>query len=224
MKKIDEVYRRLSIIYPQSNRFIPESKIHADPFTSLVGVMLSAQTRDEMTAKACNQLFEVARTPQQILDLSDEELRERIRPVGMYNVKAKNLKKMSMQLIEKHGGKVPNTRKELMALAGVGRKSTDIMMRFVYHEGAIAVDTHVHRLINRLGLINTKSAEVVADYLAENTPEKYKMSAHEWLINYGKYICKARSPKCNQCIFIDICDYVKNNYNSNKSKIKSITK
>ena len=134
----------------------------------------------------------------------------------MYNTKAKNLKKMSQQLIDRHDGKVPNTREELMSLAGIGRKSTDIMMRFVYHEGAIAVDTHVHRLSNRLGLINTTSADITADFLAENTPEKFKMSAHEWFINYGKYVCKARSPNCDQCIFTDICSYYKeNNYESN---------
>lgn len=208
MKKIDEVYRRFSMIYPTSSRFVPEAKIHANPFASLVGVMLSAQTKDEMTAKACNQLFAVARSPQEILELPDEKLVECIKPAGMYNMKAKNLKKMAQQLIDKHNGMVPSTREELMALAGVGRKSTDIMMRFVYHEGAIAVDTHVHRLSNRLGLVDTKSADVTADYLAENTPDKYKMSAHEWFINYGKYVCKARSPRCDQCIFTDMCDYL----------------
>jgi len=213
MNKIDEVYRRFSMIYPPSSRFVPESKIHAEPFASLVGVMLSAQTKDEMTAKACNQLFAVARSPQEILALSYEKLVECIKPAGMYNTKAKNLKKMSQQLIDRHNGKVPNTREELMALAGIGRKSTDIMMRFVYHEGAIAVDTHVHRLSNRLGLINTTSADVTADFLAENTPEKFKMSAHEWFINYGKYVCKARSPNCAQCIFTDICSYYKENNN-----------
>ena len=211
--KLDEVYRRFSMVYPPSSRFVPESKIHADSFASLVGVMLSAQTRDEMTAKACNQLFEVARSPQQILDLSDDELRERIRPAGMYNTKTKNLKKMSAQLIERHNGEVPSTRSELMALAGVGRKSTDIMMRFVYHEGAIAVDTHVHRLSNRLGLVDTYSADVTADFLAENTPDRYKMSAHEWFINYGKYVCKARTPQCDKCIFTDICSYYNNETN-----------
>ena len=203
MNKIDEVYRRFSQFYPPSSRFVPESKIHADPFASLVGVMLSAQTRDEMTAKACNQL---------LLDLSDDELRELIRPVGMYNTKTKNLKRMCQQLIERHNGSVPKTREELMALSGVGRKSTDIMMRFVYHEGAIAVDTHVHRLSNRLGLVNTPSADVTADFLAANTDDKYKMSAHEWFINYGKYVCSARSPKCDRCMFTDICDY----YNQNQ--------
>lgn len=209
MKKIDEVYRRFSTIYPPSSRFVPEAKIHDNPFASLVGVMLSAQTKDEMTAKACNQLFAVACSPQEILELSDEKLVECIKPAGMYNIKAKNLKKMAQQLIDKHNGKVPDTREELMALAGVGRKSTDIIMRFVYNEDAIAVDTHVHRLSNRLGLVNTKSADVTADYLAENTPDKYKMSAHSWFINYGKYVCKARSPQCNQCIFTDLCIYYK---------------
>jgi endonuclease-3 len=207
MNKINEVYRRFSKIYPPSSRFVPESKIHADAFCSLVGVVLSAQTRDEMTARACNNLFAITDTPEGILELSDERLVACIKPVGMYNNKAKNLKKMCTQLIERHAGRVPNTRQELMALAGVGRKSTDIMMRFVYHEGAIAVDTHVHRLSNRLGLVSTPSADVTADFLAENTPEHYKMSAHEWFINYGKYVCRARSPKCGECIFTDICDY-----------------
>ena len=130
----------------------------------------------------------------------------------MYNTKTKNLKRMCQQLIERHNGSVPKTREELMALSGVGRKSTDIMMRFVYHEGAIAVDTHVHRLSNRLGLVNTPSADVTADFLAANTDDKYKMSAHEWFINYGKYVCSARSPKCDRCMFTDICDY----YNQNQ--------
>lgn len=207
MNKINEVYRRFTMIYPPSSRFVPEAKIQADPFRSLVGVVLSAQTRDEMTARACNNLFPIADTPEAVLKLSDERLVECIKPVGMYNNKAKNLKKMCTQLIERHGGQVPKTRQELMALAGVGRKSTDIMMRFVYHEGAIAVDTHVHRLSNRLGLVNTPSADVTADFLAENTPEQYKMSAHEWFINYGKYVCKSRSPRCDECIFTDICNY-----------------
>lgn len=213
MKKIDEIYRRFSMIYPPSTRFVPESKIHADPFASLVGVMLSAQTRDEMTGRACKQLFAVAWTPEQVLQLSDDELREKIRPVGMYNTKTKNLKKLCQVLVEKYNGQVPKTREELMSLPGIGRKSTDIMMRFVYHEGAIAVDTHVHRLSNRLGIVNTPSADVTADYLTENTPEKFKMSAHEWFINYGKYVCRARSPRCDQCIFTDLCSY----YNGNKS-------
>jgi endonuclease-3 len=209
MNKINEIYRRFSHIYPPSSRFVPESKIHADPFRSLVGVVLSAQTKDEMTGKACTNLFAIIDTPEGILEMSDEHLKECIKPVGMYNNKTKNLKKMCQQIMERHNGEVPKTREELMALAGVGRKSTDIMMRFVYNEGAIAVDTHVHRLSNRLGLVNTQSADVTADYLAENTPAQYKMSAHEWFINYGKYVCKARSPNCNQCIFTDVCNHYK---------------
>ena len=211
MNKIDVVYQRFEGIFAKVSDFVPEAKIHYDPFTSLVGVMLSAQTRDEMTAKACEQLFAVAKTPHEILALTDDRLRELIRPVGMYNTKTKNLKKMCQQIIETYNGQVPKTRQELMTLAGVGRKSTDIMMRFVYHEDAIAVDTHVHRLVNRLVLFRSKSANETADYLAENTADKYKMNAHEWFINYGKYVCKARSPDCDRCAFTDICDYFKNN-------------
>jgi len=147
---------------------VPESKIHADPFRSLVGVVLSAQTKDEMTGKACTNLFAIIDTPEGILEMSDEHLKECIKPVGMYNNKTKNLKKnVANKLWKDTTVKFQKTREELMALAGVGRKSTDIMMRFVYNEGAIAVDTHVHRLSNRLGLVNTQSADVTADYLAE---------------------------------------------------------
>jgi endonuclease-3 len=213
LNKIDIVCERFVKVFSEISDFEPEAKMGREPFTSLVGVMLSAQTRDEMTAKACKQLFSVATTPQQILNLSDDQLRELIRPVGMYNVKTKNLKKLCQELIERHNGVVPNSRKDLMKLSGVGRKSTDIIMRFVFNEDAIAVDTHVHRITNRLGLINTTDANKTADYLSENVDPKHKMRAHEWFINYGKYICKARSPACSQCVFTDICDYYKESIN-----------
>jgi endonuclease-3 len=125
----------------------------------------------------------------------------------MYNNKARNLKLMSQQLIDRHGGQVPNDRKALMELAGVGRKSTDIMMRFVFNEPAIAVDTHVHRIANRLGLACTRAEHQTAEILERDTPDEYRWGAHEWLIAQGKYVCKARRPECDQCMFTDICDY-----------------
>jgi len=212
MTKIDTVYKRFYSRDPSPNR-PPREKIYENAFKSLVGVTLSAQTKDERTAEACRNLFAVAKTPQEIVDLDIEQLKKLIRPAGMYNNKSKNLKLMSQQLIERHGGKVPNDRKQLMELAGVGRKSTDIMMRFVFNQPAIAVDTHVHRISNRLGIANTKVEHKTAEVLERDTPDQYRWGAHEWLIGYGKYVCIARGPKCNRCMFTDICDYYEGKQN-----------
>ena len=206
MNKITEVYRRFHARNPVPNN-PPREKIYNSAFKSLVGVTLSAQTKDERTAEACRNLFAVARTPQQILDLDLEQLKTLIRPAGMYNNKARNLKLMSQQLIDRHGGRVPKERKQLMDLAGVGRKSTDIMMRFVFNEPAIAVDTHVHRIANRLGIASAKIESKTAEILERETPDEYRWGAHEWLIAQGKYVCQARRPLCDQCMFTDICDH-----------------
>jgi len=204
--KITTVFERFHARDPEPNR-PPREKIYNNAFKSLVGVTLSAQTRDERTAEACANLFAHAETPEEILALDLDKLKQLIRPAGMYNNKAKNLRLMSEQLIERHGGTVPNDRTQLMQLAGVGRKSTDIMMRFVFNEPAIAVDTHVHRISNRLGIAKTKAEHKTAEILEQDTPDQYRWGAHEWLIEYGKYICKAQSPQCNLCMFTDICDY-----------------
>ena len=204
--KLTEVYRRFYQLDPEPNR-PPREKIYDDAFKSLVGVTLSAQTRDERTAEACKNLFSRAETPEEILALDIDELKRLIRPAGMYNNKAKNLRLMSEQLLARHGGIVPNDREQLMQLAGVGRKSTDIMMRFVFNEPAIAVDTHVHRIANRLGIANTKAEHKTAEILERDTPDQYRWGAHEWLIGHGKYTCRARNPLCDQCMLTDVCDY-----------------
>jgi len=222
MKKILTVYDRFQATDPNPNR-PPREKIYNDAFMSLVGVTLSAQTKDERTAEACRNLFAVATTPQEIIDLDIEELKRLIRPAGMFNNKSKNLKLMSQQLIERHGGQVPNDRKALMELAGVGRKSTDIMMRFVFNEPAIAVDTHVHRISNRLGIAKTKAEHKTAEVLERDTPDHYRWGAHEWLISYGKHVCKARNPQCGECMFTDICDYYKDKQNENNEQVTPIS-
>jgi len=204
--KLTEVYRRFYQLDPEPNR-PPREKIYDDAFKSLVGVTLSAQTRDKRTAEACRNLFSRAETPEEILALDIDELKRLIRPAGMYNNKARNLRLMSEQLLARHGGIVPNDRKQLMQLAGVGRKSTDIMMRFVFNEPAIAVDTHVHRISNRLGIANTRAEHKTAEILERDTPDEYRWGAHEWLIGHGKYICRARNPLCDKCMLMDICDY-----------------
>lgn len=206
MNKIVTVYERFHARDPEPNR-PPREKIYNNAFKSLVGVTLSAQTRDERTAEACRHLFARAETPEEILALDIDELKQLIRPAGMYNNKAKHLRLMSEQLLERHGGAVPNNREQLMQLAGIGRKSTDIMMRFVFNEPAIAVDTHVHRIANRLGIAKTRAEHKTAEILERDTPDQYRWGAHEWLIGHGKYTCRARNPLCDQCMLGDICDY-----------------
>lgn len=205
------IYERFQQADPNPNR-PPREKIYNNAFKSLVGVVLSAQTKDERTAQACKNLFAVADTPRAILALDMDRLKLLIRPSGMYNNKAKNLKIMSQQLIDRHNGQVPNDRSALMDLAGVGRKSTDIMMRFVFNQPAIAVDTHVHRITNRLGVATTKAEHKTAEILEQHTPDQYRWGAHEWFISYGKHVCQARSPKCEVCMFTDLCDYYRRNH------------
>lgn len=214
-EKIEIIFNRFNDIDPSPNR-PPEKTRQGSAYKSLVSVVLSAQTQDKRTDLASKQLFSKIQTPFDLVKLSNEELVELIRPVGMYNNKAKSLFKMAHYLIEYYNGVVPETREELLKIPGVGRKSTDIIMRFVFGEDAIAVDTHVRRICYRLGLSDKNEANHIADILEKHTPQKYKWGAHEWLIEYGKYICSSRKPKCNKCIFDDICikqEIIKNQLN-----------
>ncbi len=149
-KQIETIYERLSDYWPKYRNAKPAAKIHSRAYQSLIGVMLSAQSQDKRTAIACNQLFQLASTPQDMIKLSREEIIEAIRPAGLHNAKSKNILATSKMLLEKFNGKVPQTQKELMTLPGVGRKSSDIVMRFVFGEPHIAVDTHVFRMLWRL--------------------------------------------------------------------------
>jgi endonuclease-3 len=142
-----------------------------------------------------------------MLKLSDNKIKEAIKPVSFYNRKTEYIRKMSQELLDKFNGEVPQTRKELMSLTGIGRKSSDIMLRFSFGQPAIAVDTHVHRVVNRLGIAKTNNADQTADFLEQNTPEEYKWKAHEWLIKHGKYTCKAvGKPLCGSCPLQSLCD------------------
>lgn len=201
---LTKVFERFELINPNPNR-PPEKIRQGTEFKSLVSVVLSAQTQDSRTTLALKHLFSVISTPEELLELSNDKIRELIRPVGMYNRKSILLKKLAEYLINIHNGQVPNVREELLKIPGVGRKSTDIMMRFVYGSDSIAVDTHVRRLCYRLGISEKNEANYIADILEKNTPKKYKWGAHEWLIEHGKYICSSRKPKCNKCFLTDIC-------------------
>ena len=221
MKTIDEItyiYEKLSALYPNYSNKKPKAKIYSKAYTSLIGVMLSAQSQDKRTAVACNQLFALATTPEEMLKLSQEEIIEAIKPAGLYNAKSKNILATSKILLEKFNGIVPKTQKELMTLPGVGRKSSDIVMRFVFGEPHIAVDTHVFRMLWRLGWADSLDEGKASVTVNNTTPGKYKYGAHMWLITHAKKICKSRSPACDPCVISAACD--KRDITIPKSKLR----
>ena len=168
--------------------------------------MLSAQSQDKRTAVACRQLFALANTPEDMLKLSQEDIIEAIKPAGLFNAKSKNILATSKMLLEKFDGRVPTTQKDLMTLPGVGRKSSDIVMRFVFGEPHIAVDTHVFRMLWRLGWADSLDEGKASITVNNTTPSKYKYGAHMWLITHAKLVCKSRSPLCNDCVISAACD------------------
>jgi endonuclease III len=181
--------------------------LHTTPFELLVAVMLSAHTTDRSVNAATRNLFPVANTPAAIAALGVEGVKPYIKPVGLYNTKAKNLIGLAQQLIERHGGEVPATRAELEALPGVGRKTANIILNMVFGEMEIAVDTHIFRVANRTGLASGRTPREVEQALIANTPAEFRKDAHHWLILHGRYVCIARLPKCPTCIIRDLCEY-----------------
>ena len=204
--EIDYIYEKLASKYHYYSNKKPKSKIYSKAYTSLIGVMLSAQSQEKRTAIACNQLFSLADTPEDMIKLSREEIIEAIRPAGLHNAKSKNILATSKMLLEKFNGKVPQTQKELMTLPGVGRKSSDIVMRFVFGEPHIAVDTHVFRLLWRLGWADSLDEGKASITVNDTTPSKYKYGAHMWLITHAKKQCVSRNPDCDVCIITKVCD------------------
>jgi endonuclease III len=208
--KIAKIYKILSTTYQTFDQTDDEwmtNGLSSTPFKSLVSVALSTMTTSKRTINACKALYAQVASFEALMNIDEAELAQLIKPVAHYNRKAKSLKKMSRQIIEDHNGEIPCTAEELMALAGIGRKCTDIMLNFVFDEPTIAVDTHVHRLVNRLGMVNATSAEEAANVLNKITPKAYKKHAHEWLIQHGMNICKALVPKCQECTLVDLYGY-----------------
>ena len=220
--EIDYIYEKLASKYHYYSNKKPKSKIYSKAYTSLIGVMLSAQSQDKRTAIACNQLFQLASTPQDMIKLSQEEIIEAIRPAGLHNAKSKNILATSKMLLEKFNGKVPQTQKELMTLPGVGRKSSDIVMRFVFGEPHIAVDTHVFRLLWRLGWADSLDEGKASITVNDTTPAKYKYGAHMWLITHAKKHCVSRNPDCDVCVITKVCD--KRMVDIPKSKLREAIK
>lgn len=179
------------------------------PFELLIAVILSAQATDISVNKATSKLFPVARTPAAIFALGVAGLKPYIRTIGLFNSKAANIIKTCRSLIDQHNSEVPRTRVELEELAGVGRKTANVVLNTAFGEATIAVDTHIFRVSNRTGLAPGKTPLEVEKRLLRMTPDEFKKDAHHWLILHGRYVCKARKPLCGECPIIDWCEYKK---------------
>lgn len=199
--ELREIFRRFSVQRPE-----PKGELeHVNPFTLVVAVALSAQATDAGVNKATRALFKVADTPQKMLDLGEEKVRDYIKTIGLYRNKAKNVIALSQKLIDDFGAEVPKTREELITLPGVGRKTANVVMSMAFGIPTMAVDTHVFRIANRLGLAPGKTPEEVEENLLKVIPDEYLFHAHHWLILHGRYTCKARKPECQACVIADIC-------------------
>jgi endonuclease-3 len=180
---------------------------YSTPFELLVAVILSAQATDVSVNAATRHLYPVANTPQAMLDLGEEKLREYVQRIGLYQTKAKHIIQMCRLLLEKHGGQVPQTREELEALPGVGRKTANVVLNTAFGQPTIAVDTHIFRVANRTGIAPGKDVLEVERKLLKFVPDEFRHDAHHWLILHGRYVCQARKPKCTQCLIADLCEY-----------------
>jgi len=176
-------------------------------FELLITVMLSAQATDKSVNKATMSLFKIANTASDFLTLGEENLRDYIKSIGLFNTKARNIIKTCELLIKLHGGEVPNQRSALEALPGVGRKTANVILNTAFGEPTIAVDTHIFRMANRTGLAKGKTVAEVEKRLLKCVPDVYKKNAHHWLILHGRYVCVARQPKCENCVISDLCEF-----------------
>ncbi|MBI5890143.1 MAG: endonuclease III [Nitrosomonadales bacterium] len=203
-----EIFLRLQAANPH-----PTTELeHRTPFELLVAVILSAQATDKSVNLATRELFPVANTPQKILDLGEAGLREYVQRIGLYQTKSKHIIRMCRILLEQHGGEVPQTREALEALPGVGRKTANVILNTAFGEPTIAVDTHIFRISNRIGLAPGKDVVEVEKKLMKFVPDEFKQDAHHWLILHGRYVCVARKPKCRECIIQDLCEFKGKNF------------
>ncbi|WP_372367658.1 endonuclease III [Candidatus Uabimicrobium sp. HlEnr_7] len=209
-KTINEIFSR----WADDN---PSPKIELDfvnEFTFLVAVVLSARSTDVGVNKATKSLFEVADTPRKMYDLGEEGLKEYIKSLSLFNSKTHNVISLCNILLEKYESKVPNNFEDLLKLPGVGVKTANIVMNYLFGDLNIAVDTHVFRVCNRTGLANEKNEKNTEAVLVKVVPDKWKKNAHLWLILHGRYVCKAKNPECTKCIIKDLCEYKEKELNS----------
>jgi endonuclease-3 len=180
---------------------------YSSPFELLVSVILSAQATDVSVNKAMTKLYPVANTPQAILNLGVDGLKDYIKTIGLYNAKAENIIKTCRILLEKHNGEVPEDRAALEALPGVGRKTANVVLNTAFGWPTIAVDTHIFRVANRTGFAPGKDVNEVEEKLLKHVPAEFKLDVHHWLILHGRYTCIARKPRCGSCLIEDLCEY-----------------
>ena len=201
--KRHEIFTRLRAHNPE-----PTTELNwSTPFELLAAVLLSAQATDVGVNKATARLFPVANTPQAIIDIGIDALKEHIKTIGLYNTKAENLMKTCHLLIENHGGEVPATRPALEALPGVGRKTANVILNTAFGQPTIAVDTHIFRVSNRTGIAKGKNVVEVEERLVRHVPREFRQDAHHWLILHGRYTCVARKPRCGSCVIEDLCEF-----------------
>ncbi|MGD2130008.1 MAG: endonuclease III [Lysobacterales bacterium] len=199
----EEFFGRLKSVTPE-----PTTELeYASPFELLVAVILSAQATDVGVNKATRRLFRVANTPEALLSLGLDGLKDYVRTIGLYNAKSENIIKTCQILVDEHHGEVPRDRASLEALPGVGRKTANVVLNTAFGEPTIAVDTHIFRVANRTGLAPGKTPLQVEQKLLKVVPRQYLKDAHHWLILHGRYTCKARKPNCPECIVRDLCSY-----------------
>ena len=205
MKKADvvEFYHRLAEANPH-----PETELeYRNPYTLVVAVALSAQATDIGVNKATRALFAEVDTPEKMLDLGEDGLKQHIKTIGLFNTKAKNVIALSQMLVDDYGGQVPEDREALERLPGVGRKTANVVLNVAFGQETFAVDTHIFRVCNRTGLAKGKTPLAVELKLDKATPAPFRVHAHHWLILHGRYICKARRPECWRCPVEDLCAY-----------------
>jgi endonuclease-3 len=202
-QKREQIFERLAAAIPE-----PTTELnYSSAFELLIAVVLSAQATDKGVNKATAQLFPVANTPAAILALGEEGLKHYIKTIGLFNSKAANIIKLCQSLMDKHQGQVPASREALEALAGVGRKTANVILNTAFGLPTIAVDTHIFRLANRTGLAPGKNVLEVEQKLNKTVPAKFKKDAHHLLILHGRYTCIARKPRCMSCCMTDLCEF-----------------
>ncbi|MFU8777927.1 MAG: endonuclease III [Roseovarius sp.] len=198
---IREIFVRFQAAEPE-----PKGELeHVNAYTLVVAVALSAQATDVGVNRATRDLFQIADTPQKMLDLGEEGLIQHIKTIGLYRNKAKHVMKLSRILVEDYGGEVPNSRAALQSLPGVGRKTANVVLNMWWHYPAQAVDTHIFRVGNRSGICPGKTVDAVERAIEDNVPVDFQRHAHHWLILHGRYTCKARKPACGTCLIRDLC-------------------
>lgn len=203
--QIFEFFRRLAEDNPS-----PQTELeYGNAYQLLVAVALSAQATDVGVNKATRALFREVETPQAMLELGEEGLKEHIKTIGLFNSKAKNVIALSQILVEKHGGEVPDSRDELVKLPGVGRKTANVVLNCWFGQETFAVDTHIFRLGNRTGMAKGKTPEAVEAKLEKRVPQPFRRDSHHWMILHGRYVCKARTPECWRCKVADLCSFRK---------------